>query len=322
MITITKRWPLLAAAISLLALGACATPQVDALRRQPGTVPPKAAVSQPVFFAQRTKECGPAALAMVLGHAGLRVHPDDLVREVYNQGREGSLTPAVLAAARRRGRIAYPVGHLSALFQAVNRNRPVIVLQNLGLQMFPRWHYAVVVGYDLKKGDIILHSGRTRFLRMSLETFERTWSRGGYWALLVLRPGEFPDPIDETTYVKAVAGVERAGQTKVAAQAYRAAAARWPGNLVAQMGLGNALYRLKEKRAAADAYRTAVARHPASGDALNNLAHVLAELGDLDEAARAAEKAVALGGANRATYVRTLGSIKERQKHGVGRNRE
>ena len=309
------------AAVLVLTLGACATPQVDALRRQPGGVPDKAAVSQPVFFAQRTKECGPAALAMVLGHAGVSVHPDDLVSEVYNLGREGSLTPAVLAAARRRGRIAYPVGQLSALMRAIGQDRPVMVLQNLGLQMIPRWHYAVVVGYDLAAGEIILHSGKTQFLRMSLETFERTWARGGYWALMVLRPGAFPDPVDEATYMKAVAGVERAGRTKIAANAYRAAAARWPDNLVAWMGLGNSLYKLKDKRAAADAYRSAAARHPDNADALNNLAHVLADLGQLDEAARWARKAVGLGGANPGVYAETLRRIGDLQK-GRGRMRD
>ncbi|MDH3242439.1 MAG: PA2778 family cysteine peptidase [Alphaproteobacteria bacterium] len=320
MIARTTRRALFSAALAL-ALGACATPQLDALRTRPGSVPEKAAVAQPVFYAQRTKECGPAALAMVLAHAGVRVHPDDLVREVYNRGREGSLTPAVLAAARRHGRIAYPVGQLSALFRAVSRDRPVIVLQNLGLQMFPRWHYAVVVGYDLGTGDVILHSGMTKYLRMSLETFERTWARGGYWALLVLRPGEFPDPVDEATYVKAVAGVERAGQARAAAAAYRAAAARWPDNVVALMGLGNTLYKLKQRRAAASAYRRASQRHPDNGDALNNLAHVLAELGELAAAARAAEKAVALGGANKATYLKTLRSIRAKQQRGAGRVR-
>jgi tetratricopeptide (TPR) repeat protein len=295
---------------------------VDALKRQPGTLPEKAAVAKPVFFAQRTKECGPAALAMAFGHAGISVHPDDLVNEVYNKGREGTLTPAVLAAVRRRGRIAYPVGQLSALFRAVSGNRPAIVLQNLGLQMFPQWHYAVVVGYDLKEGEVILHSGTTKFLRMSLETFERTWARGGYWGLLVLRPGEFPDPVDETTYVKAAAGIERAGRAREAVDAYRAAATRWPENLVAWMGSGNSLYKLKDKRGAAQAYRNAVRRHPNSGAALNNLAHVLAELGRLVEAERAARKAVARGGANKALYAKTLQAIIEKRKSGGGAARE
>lgn len=300
---------LLPAALIFLAAAACSTPQTDFLRRNPGAVPETGAVARPVFFPQRTKECGPAALAMVLAHSGVRADPDALVNEVYNLGREGSLTPAVVAAARRHGRIAYPIGNLTALLRAVSQGRPVIVLQNLSLEIAPRWHYAVAVGYDLGEETVTLHSGTTEFLKMPMETFEHTWSRGGNWALLTLRPGEFPEPVDQATYLKAVAGVERAGRTAIAAKAYEAAARRWPESLIAWMGLGNTLYKLNQRRAAADAFRNAVLHHPRNGAALNNLAHVLAELGEIEEAERTVRKAIALGGPNQATYRKTLRAI-------------
>lgn len=292
-----------------LAVAACATPQTDRLRQNPGAVAPKDAVANPVFFAQRTKECGPAALAMALVQSGVKVGPDDLVADVYNPGREGSLAPAMLAAARRYGRIAYPVTNLADLLRNVAAGRPVIVLQNLALEWYPQWHYAVAVGYDLEAGTVTLHSGRTAFKETTLEIFERTWRRGGYWGLLTLRPGEFPEPVDEKAYVKAIAGVERAGQAAVATEAYRAALERWPGNFPARMGLGNALYKAGQRRAAAEAFRAATRRHPEAADAYNNLAHVLAELGDIVEAERAARKAVALGGANADAYRKTLESV-------------
>lgn len=304
----TMRRMLLAVVISL-AVGACSTPQTDFLRLHPNAVPTRGAVLEPVFFTQRTKECGPAALAMVLTHSGIRVDPNDLVDDVYNPGREGSLTSAVLAAARRHARIAYPIDNLIDLLREVSHRRPVLVLQNLSLQWLPQWHYAVAVGYDLKQGTITLHSGKTEFLKMPLETFEHTWSRGGHWALLTLRPGEFPQRADEKVYVKAVAGVERAGHATTAAEAYKAAVGRWPNSLVALMGLGNALYKLGKHRAAADAFRNASVRHPDSAAAFNNLAHVLAELGKLDEAEQAARTAIALGGPNIGNYRETLLSI-------------
>jgi predicted Zn-dependent protease len=167
----------------------------------------------------------------------------------------------------------------------------------------------VVVGYDLDRGIVILHSGVTRFLEMPLSTFEHTWARGGYWGLVTLRPGDIPEPVAENIYVEAVAGVERAGRIETAAQAYRAAVRRWPSNLVAGMGLGNTLYRMGERRAAAEAYRSVTRSSPRSADAFNNLAHVLGELGNLDEAERAARTAVKLGGANIDAYRETLQSV-------------
>jgi tetratricopeptide (TPR) repeat protein len=304
----------LAAAALCLAVAACTTPQTDALRRDSGALPAAAAIRDAPFFAQRTKECGPAALAMVLVRSGVPTGPDALVDEVYNPGRGGSLAPAVLAAARRAGRIAYPVNELKTLFAEVDRGRPVMVLQNLGLEWLPRWHYAVVVGYDLTRDTIVLHSGKVPFHETSLETFERTWARGEHWALAILRPGEFPAGVDPLVYARAVAGVERAGQNEVAAEAYAAAAARWPDDPVMRLALGNARYKLGDLAAAADAYREAAHRHPDRAEAHNNLAHVLGELGRYDEAEAAAEQAVALGGRNVELYRETLRSIRDARR--------
>jgi predicted Zn-dependent protease len=165
------------------------------------------------------------------------------------------------------------------------------------------------VGYDLDQGTVTLNSGVTESLQMPLSTFERTWARGGYWGMLVLRPGEFPDPVVEKTYVDAAAGIERAGRHLAAAQAYRSAVGRWPENLVAGTGLGNTLYKLGQRRAAAKAYRAVIRSNPRAADAFNNLAQVASELGDLDEAERAARTAVSLGGANIALYRDTLRAV-------------
>lgn len=304
----------LTVAVLCLSVAGCATPQTDALRRDPEGLPAAATIRDAPFFAQRTKECGPAALAMVLVRSGVPTGPDALVEEVYNPGRGGSLAPAVLAAARRAGRIAYPVADLRTLFAEVDRGRPVMVLQNLGLEWLPRWHYAVVVGYDLTRDTIVLHSGKVPFYETRLDTFERTWARGDHWALAILRPGEFPDGADPLVYAKAVAGVERAGQTEVAAEAYAAAAARWPDDAVLRLALGNALYELGDLAAAADVYREATRRHPDRAEAYNNLAHVLGELGHYDEAEAAAEQAVALGGGNVELYRETLRSIRDARR--------
>lgn len=299
----------LAAAALALAVAGCATPQTDRLLADPGSLPPKAAVADPVFFAQRTRECGPAALAMILAQSGVSVTPDALVAEVYNPGRGGSLTPALVAATRRAGRVAYPVGDLGTVLREVEAGHPVLVLQNLALSWVPQWHYAVVVGYDFGDETVTLHSGETAFHRMPMRTFEHTWARGGNWGLLALRPGAFPATVAEDEYVRAVAGLERAGRVDEAARGYAAALARWPGDFVARMGYGNVLYRTGDQRGAASAFRAAAFERPDSADAHNNLAHVLAELGQFVEAERAARTAVKLGGANAHVYRETLTSI-------------
>ena len=59
------------------------------------------------FFAQSEFQCGPAALAGVLGAAGVATDPATLSPQVYLPAREGSLQLELVAATRRAGRLPY-----------------------------------------------------------------------------------------------------------------------------------------------------------------------------------------------------------------------
>jgi hypothetical protein len=304
-----------------LTLAACATPQTDLLRRQVNDigVPRHADVANAPFFPQRTNECGPAALAMLMAASGLPADHGELVREVYTPGREGSLAPELLTAARRHGGLAYRVLGLRDLFHQVAAGTPVAVLQNLSLPILPQWHYAVVVGYDLDEGTVTLHSGTTPRLKMPMETFERTWERGDYWALVVLEPGALPAHPNQDRYLEAAIGLERAKQYSAAQAAYLAGTDTWPQSQPLAMGLGNMLFALNRPSAAADVFEEITSTHPRAADAFNNLAHVRLHLGEIDQAERAARRAVALGGRNLDLYTRTLASILARKRSEASR---
>ena len=69
--------------------------------------------------------------------------------------------------------LAYPLrDSLADLLREVAHGNPVIVFQNLGTRWLPRWHFAVVVGYDLQASKVILRSGTTERWRTTLATFE------------------------------------------------------------------------------------------------------------------------------------------------------
>ncbi|MDH3231752.1 MAG: PA2778 family cysteine peptidase [Alphaproteobacteria bacterium] len=285
----------LAAAALLMSAAACAgTGQTTQLLRDPGALPPRATVDEVPFFPQEKYYCGPAAVAMALAWTGLPVTQDDLVPQVYTPGREGTLQPDVIAALRRNGRLAVAVGSLPDLLAELAAGRPVLVFQNLGLSWVPRWHFAVAIGYDLEARDLILHSGTNENYRLDLGTFERTWQRGGYWALAVLKPGQLPVRADELAVLRAAAGLERATRFEAAAGAYQAIAERWPASFAAHFGLGNVRYALEDLAGAEAAYRRAIAANPdAAGPAWNNLAYALAAQGRNEEAVLAAQEAVA-----------------------------
>jgi len=262
------------------------------------------------FYPQEAYQCGPAAMAMVLQWTKANVSPQDLIPKVFVPAKKGSLQPALISAARRYNRLAYPIKGVEALLKELAAGHPVIILQNLGLQWFPRWHYSVPIGYNMAKAVFIIHSGKEARRRMSWTLFMRTWKRADYWGLVVLPSGQIPASADEQSYLSAVLGLEQARQFKGAAAAYTAALERWHSSLGALMGLGNCRYALGDLIGAEQAFRHAAEAHPRSGASFNNLAHVLAEQGRYNEALQMAIRAVDIGGPNKPLYLRTLQEIR------------
>lgn len=261
------------------------------------------------FFAQDDYQCGPAALATILQHAGKDRTPQQLIEQVYLPARQGSLQLELLGAARRAGTVPYVLrGDPQDLLKEVRAGHPVLVLQNLRWRALPQWHYAVVVGYDLVAGTITLRSGTERRLVMGLDAFDRSWALADRWALVALPPERLPASAREADYVSAAANLERV-LPQPGAQAFETALATWPRNLLARLALGNAAYQQSDLARARAHYAQAVEDHPQSGDAWNNLAQVLLELGEPAQALRAAQQALDSGGPRMAHYERTLRTI-------------
>jgi tetratricopeptide (TPR) repeat protein len=294
-----RRWAalLFAGALMALLLGGCAT-QTRALREHPpADLAPAAELDATPFFAQTEYQCGPAALATALAAIGLRAVPEELADEVFLPARTGTLQVEMIAGARRHGAVAARIPPtVEAALREVQAGNPVVVLQNLGLSWVPAWHYAVLVGYDLAAGDVVLRSGATRREQMAMRTFEHTWKRSGAWAFVALPPGRWPATLEEASAVEASVGYERVAPPQQAVVVYRSALERWPDSLSLAMGLGNSLHAMGDKRAAADVFRAAAMRHR-SAPAWINLSATLLELGKKDEAIEAAKSGIGVADA-------------------------
>ncbi|MDP2418225.1 MAG: PA2778 family cysteine peptidase [Hydrogenophaga sp.] len=300
----------------LLLLGGCATPpQLTQLERQwPAQLPDRVLLEQVPFHPQDDNLCGPATLAMVAQAAGKSVTPEQLTPQVYLPGRQGALQLEMLAAARRQGLVAYPLAPtLQALLTEVASGHPVLVLQNLALPISPMWHYAVVVGFDRERREILLHSGTTALLAMPLSTFEHTWARSDHWAFRVSLPTQLPVTAQPDAWASAVAPLERV-DAQAAEAAYTTALSAWPGHRISLLGLGNTAYALGRREDAARAFEATTRAHPDFADAWNNLAQVQLELGQLEAAHQAASKAVTLGGTRLTGYRALLDNIDARRR--------
>jgi tetratricopeptide (TPR) repeat protein len=280
-----SRLGLLAAA---LLLGGC-----NAAPRLPENAPTVELTTVP-FFPQTEYQCGPAALATVLAHAGVDVAADDLVDEVYIEGLRGSLQPELLGATRRHGLIPYVLEpDAAALAAELAAGRPVLVLQNLGVSRAPVWHYAVVVGIEGE--DVILRSGTERRLIEREVRFLRSWQRGDNWAFVTVEPGALPATATAGSYVRALASAEALLGPAAAARGYEAALARWPSDELVLFAAAGHRHDAGDLVGATALYRQLLDAAPQHAAAHNNLANVLAARGCYGQALAEARSALAAG---------------------------
>lgn len=274
------------------------------------------------FFPQKKYQCGPASLAMLLGASGAMVFPDDLVSRIYLPGRKGSLQLELIAASRQFGRIPYVIdGNISSLIAELQAGRPVLVLQNLGLNILPAYHYAVVIG-ALPDNKIVLRSGADKRLVMDTAHFLAAWNRSGSWGLIVLRPGELPEHPELLNYLDAVSGFEASGNLSQSTQAYQAALAVWPEDQTAMIALANNYLLRSRYHEAEQLFRRLLMINPQHVAAANNLAEALFRQGcyhqSLKQINEAAELAEMLNSSLKETVFQTQQEITRRMEETRG----
>ena len=302
--------------LGLLVLGGCAATGPSAPSHE---LHARAAVElvEVPFYPQERYQCGPAALAMMLDWSGAAVGPQALTAKLYIPARQGSLQPELAAQARQHQRLVYSIrGEPQALLDELAAGHPVLVLQNLALRWWPRWHYAVVIGYEPKRGELLLRSGTSKRHRVALSTFLHTWARGNNWGIVTLKPGRIPATAEPGPYLAAAFDLEAAGLPEQAATAYRAGIDRWPGHSGLRLALANLYYAAGRTMDAADVLQQGISAGAADGNVYNNLSLLLADLERWDEAEAAAQQAMQFGGPNSGLYRDTLAEICQRRPNG------
>lgn len=287
----------------LILFGGCATRKFDF-----SGVAKKARVSHVPFHSQKKNYCGPATLAMAMNHRQNMISVDELASEMMTS--EGTFQTDMISASRRHGMMAVSVGSLNSLLKEIQAGNPVIIFQNLALSKLPRWHYALATGYNLKKKDIILHSGNEKDQKMNIGVFDYTWSLGSYWGIVIMNPGELSATGTELQHMSAASGLEAAGLIHEAEESYRAIIQKWPDSLSARIGLANIHYNRSEFAEAVIYLKAATLKDPTSSIAWHNLALAQKAARMQKEAVESSRKALSLADASvRSQYEESLKDI-------------
>ena len=294
-----------------LILSACVAPQSKQLQlERPSDLPTKAYIKNVPFYPQKQFHCGPSTLAMAMNFYGKKLSPNELAKDVFTPGRKGSFQSEMKAAVRKRGMIAYELTpELVYLLAEVSVGHPVIILQNKAVKYYPVWHYALVIGYDLEKNQIYLHSGLNKNYVVSMSVFEFTWKRSNRWAMAVLPTDTLPNDRNLINALQAAVDLEEVGQTEAANQTYQTITKRWPESFVALMGAANTHLQLKQPKQATSYYLRANKVKPTEAGVYNNMAYSLLEQECHQSALKSIDCAISLE-PNNAEFQSSLNEIK------------
>jgi tetratricopeptide (TPR) repeat protein len=267
------------ASFCYLLAGCQATPQTARLLEKIPNIPAQHYIADVPFYAQQDFYCGPTTLAEVFNYHGANTTPEAIAPSLFVPELAGSLQLEMVAAARQQGLVAYAQrGNLETLLSLVSEDIPVVVLQNVALSWFPMWHYALVIGYDLDSGEVIMHTGVTEQHSLNLATFERTWARGEYWLLAAVPPTKMSEQFTPLSYTQAAQDLLETGQSGAGISALQTAIAQWPDYWLNYFLLGNHFLQEDPQQAAIwyqKGYQYAAQNVPY----LNNYAFTLAKLG-------------------------------------------
>jgi ABC-type bacteriocin/lantibiotic exporter with double-glycine peptidase domain len=121
-------------------------------------------------------DCGPAALASLLGQRGNGASLAQIRAATYTAGLQGSLLPDLENYARslgygtRSGR-----GDLTLLRGAIDADIPVLIPLEMGRWALTRPHYVVVFGYV--GSDFVLHAGKQERMTIAAADLDRRWQK-------------------------------------------------------------------------------------------------------------------------------------------------
>lgn len=209
-------------------------------------------------------------------YRGIDIVPETLVSQVYLPEKKGSLQIEMVAAARNQGLLAYPIRpDMSAILTQVAAGHPVLVMQNLGYQWMPYWHYAVVVGFDVAENSMILRSGQTKRWQTTFATFERTWARSDYWGRVIVPPEVLPADASLHKWLSAAFDLEQTGQLNAAEIAYQTALINWPDANEATIALANLHYHQAAFERSESIYAELLQQQPKHAAIWNNRAYAL-----------------------------------------------
>lgn len=260
--------------VLLIFLVSCASTGRVLYKSELPNVAPVKQLSEVPFILQDEAYCGPATLAMLLNYRGETYNQDELSELTFIEKANGTYQSSMKSAVRKKGYMLVEVDSIENMIKEIHIDNPVVVFQNLGFDWYPLWHYSLVVGYDLNKDQLTIHSGKNKFERIEVSKFMKSWERGGKWGFTAIIPGEESATASELQLMKSASILEKLGYIPLARRAYEQIANKYPDSFMAYVGLGNLSLRDKQLVLSKEYYEKARTIAPSNPVIHNNLNYI------------------------------------------------
>lgn len=236
------------------------------------------------FVPQKKNLCGPSVIKMA---AEVYSPPQPLTsyqKITFRENVQGTFKSDILSAARRLDLVPYKVDTIKELIAEVHAGHPVVVFQNLGLAWMPQWHFALVVGYDLEKNILYLHSGTNAYEEWKIDHFVYSWQGGGSWAYILLPPTQLPKNVAFDEALDNAMLFEKIKKPHIAKTIFKTMTQKFPDRYEPHLGLANLYYNEQNRSLAIVQSQEALNKNPSEPALLFNLAILYHEDGQYEKA--------------------------------------
>lgn len=260
--------------------------------------------------AQKSHQCGPAALESVMRHWGKDVQADAITRELYQSGSRGVLNFMLAQYARNSG-FWTETGNadISRLKSWILKDIPVIVMVRTGppLLWVSNYHFVVVKGFDDADQIFYANTGKAETQAIPYLKFEKRWKDAGNWYLIICPPEKVDWELEANEAGDLGFLLEDLNQLEIAEKWYQYSLKKNPEKQVIQFNLANIFLKTRRWDEAEKLYIDLLKEKPEWGPLSNNLAWVYIQKGQYQKAVTVIEDVLKKGAPRQYDILDTLG---------------
>lgn len=261
--------------------------------------------------AQKTYQCGPAALESVSRYWGRSADADSISKALYKSKTGGVFNFSLMQYAKTIGFWSeiHKAQSEEDLKQWLRKGVPPIVMLDSGTLWAHTYHFVVLKGFDDALKIFYANTGVLETQAIDYGEFGRRWKKADTWSLIVSPPEKVDWELDETQSIDIALIFEKNGNLNQAEQWVESVLRKNPESLAAKFNLANIYSKSNRSEQAKTIYQELLNKNPSRSEISNNLAWIYYEEGRYEDALNVILAAFKNGAQKNYDILDTMGMI-------------